>query len=48
MPTRSLPAWPNLEHLKNQAKDLLKSYRAGHTPALVRFREAIPRLSAMP
>ena len=48
MPTRFLPAWPNLEHLKNQAKDLLKSYRAGHTPALVRFREAIPRLSAMP
>ncbi len=48
MPTRSLPARPSLEHLKNQAKDLLKSYRAGHTPALARFREALPRLSAMP
>ena len=48
MPTRSLPARPSLEHLKNQAKDLLKSYRAGHPPALARFREALPRLSATP
>ncbi len=48
MPTASLPARPNLEQLRNQAKDLLKSYRAGHTPALVRFREALPRLSAIP
>ena len=48
MPTRSLPTWPNLEHLKNQAKDLLKSYRAGQPPALVRIREALPRLSAVP
>ena len=48
MHTRSLPARPSLEHLRNRAKDLLKLYRAGHTPALVRFREAIPRLSAMP
>ena len=48
MPIRSLPAWPSLEHLRNQAKDLLKSYRAGHTPALVRFREALPRLSELP
>ena len=48
MHTRSLPARPSLEHLRNRAKDLLKSYRAGHTPALARFREALPRLSAMP
>ena len=48
MPTASLPARPSLEHLRNRAKDLLKSYRAGRTPALVRFREALPRLSAMP
>ena len=48
MHTRSLPARPSLEHLRNRAKDLLKSYRAGHAPALVRFREALPRLSAMP
>ena len=48
MHTRSLPAWPSLEHLKNQAKDLLKAYRAGHPMSLVRFREAMPRLSALP
>lgn len=48
MPTASLPARPNLEQLRNQAKDLLKSYRAGHRPALARFREAMPRLSAIP
>ena len=48
MHTRSLPARPSLEHLRNRAKDLLKSYRAGHAPAVVRFREALPRLSAMP
>ena len=44
MPHRSLPARPNLEQLKNQAKDLLKAYRAGHPSALARFREALPRL----
>ena len=48
MPTRLLPARPSLEHLRNQAKDLLKSYRAGHPAAMVRFREALPRLSATP
>ena len=48
MHTRSLPARPSLEHLRNRAKDLLKSYRAGHAPAVVRFREAIPRLSGLP
>ena len=47
MPTRRLPARPNLEHLKNQAKDLLKAYRAGDPVTLVRIREALPRLSAM-
>ena len=46
MPTRWLPARPSLEHLKNQAKDLLKSYRAGHAPALTRFQETLPRLSS--
>lgn len=47
MPIRRLPTRPNLEHLKNQAKDLLKAYRAGHPAALVRFREALPRLSTI-
>ena len=27
--TKSLPARPNLEHLKKQAKALLKDFRAG-------------------
>lgn len=44
MPPHSLPARPNLEQLKNQAKDLLKSYRAGQPSAIARFRESMPRL----
>ena len=44
MPSQSLPARPNLEQLKNQAKDLLKAYRAGHPSAIARFRESMPRL----
>ena len=47
MPARWLPARPSLEHLKNQAKDLLKSYRAGHTLACARFQETLPRLSSI-
>ena len=45
MPSSSLPARPNLEHLRNQAKDLLKAYRAGHPSALSRFRESSRHLS---
>ncbi|MBM3822655.1 MAG: ankyrin repeat domain-containing protein [Verrucomicrobia bacterium] len=37
---QSLPPRPNLEHLKNQAKDLLRSYRAGDPSAARRFRES--------
>ena len=44
MPPHSLPARPSLEQLKNQAKDLLKAYRAGQPPAVARFRESMPRL----
>ena len=44
MPPQSLPARPSLEQLKNQAKDLLKAYRAGHPSAVARFRESMPRL----
>ena len=46
MPPPSLPPRPNLQQLKNQAKDLLKAYRAGQPAAFVRFRESLPRLSA--
>jgi hypothetical protein len=28
-PTRRLPKHPNLEQLRNQAKDLLEQYRSG-------------------
>ena len=38
-----LPARPSLEQLKNQAKDLLKAYRAGQPSAIARFRESMPR-----
>jgi len=33
MPSRSLPARPNLDQLKHQAKDLLKAHRAGDPEA---------------
>ena len=45
MSSSSLPARPNLEQLRKQAKDLLKAYRAGDSPALLRFRESLPRLA---
>ena len=45
MPSPSLPARPNLEQLKKQAKDLLKAYRAGHPRALLRFRQSLSRLA---
>ena len=48
MQPSSLPARPNIEHLKNQAKDLLKAYRAGNTSALVRFRISTPHCSQLP
>ena len=47
MPSSSLPARPNLEHLRNQAKDLLKSYRAGQSSALNRFRDSLSHLSGL-
>jgi ankyrin repeat protein len=41
---RQLPPRPNLEQLKNQAKTLLKAFRAADREALDRFRESHPRL----
>src|SRR5262245_21329966 len=38
----SLPARPNLEHLKNQAKDLRKQLRAGQPAGLQRARDNHP------
>jgi hypothetical protein len=43
MPVRRLPSNPNLEHLRYQAKDLLKEHTA-HTPGVAqRLREFHPR-----
>ena len=40
--SKPLPARPDLEQLRKQAKDLLKSVQAGHPDALCRFREHHP------
>src|ERR1043166_3197081 len=41
MPYRELPARPNLDHLKNEAKALLKAHRAGDPAAIERLRVLI-------
>ncbi len=43
MPVRRLPSNPNLDHLKYQAKDLLKEHAAGDAGAAQRLREFHPR-----
>ncbi len=40
---RMLPPSPDLEQLKNQAKDLLREYRLGHPGATRRMRALLPR-----
>lgn len=42
---KTLPSRPNLEQLKNQAKDLLKDYKAAKAEALMRIRQHLPRLA---
>jgi hypothetical protein len=42
MPARDLPARPNFEQYKKQAKDLVKAFRAGDDAALQRLREHHP------
>ncbi|PCE22871.1 hypothetical protein BWP39_24630 [Paraburkholderia acidicola] len=37
-----LPQHPNLEHLKKQAKELLRLYRAGDSDAIARFTRSLP------
>lgn len=37
-----LPDRSNLDHLKKQAKDLLRSYRSGDPQALAQFRQSLP------
>jgi hypothetical protein len=45
MPVRRLPSNPNLDHLKYQAKDLLKEHAARDAAAAQRIREFHPRFS---
>jgi hypothetical protein len=45
MPVRRLPPNPNLDHLKYQAKDLLKEHAASDAGAAQRIREFHPRFS---
>ena len=37
-----LPEYPNFDHLKKQAKDLLRLYQSNDPSALERFRNALP------
>ncbi|HTD88717.1 MAG TPA: ankyrin repeat domain-containing protein [Candidatus Binatia bacterium] len=39
---RNLPARPDIQQLKHQAKDLLKSYKAGEPDAVERIRQSHP------
>lgn len=45
MPVRRLPENPNLDHLKYQAKDLLKAHAAGSLAAAQMLREFHPRFA---
>ena len=45
MVTRSLPPRPSLEHLKKQAKDLLKAHKSGDSEVCLRIRRSLSRLS---
>lgn len=47
MPTKWLPGSANLDHLKHQAKDLLRDFRAGHMAAYQRVREFHPKFTAV-
>ena len=46
MATRTLPPRPSLEHLKNQAKALLKAHQAGDAEVCLRLRDGLPRFSS--
>jgi len=44
---RALPAKPNLEHLKSQAKDLLDAHKRAEPEAFARIRAAVPAFASM-
>src|SRR5262245_29514315 len=45
---RALPVSPSLEHLRNQAKDLLKAYRAHDPDATLRIETQLRHRPAAP
>jgi hypothetical protein len=45
LPSRQLPPKPNIEQLKNQARDLLNAHRSGAAEVCTRFRASLTRLS---
>ncbi|MEM7171324.1 MAG: ankyrin repeat domain-containing protein [Pseudomonadota bacterium] len=47
MPTKRLPPSTDIDHLKHQAKDLLRAFRAGEMQARQRVREFHPRLKGL-
>jgi hypothetical protein len=46
--SRELPARPNLDHLKNQAKDLLNDFRRGNLTAIERLHSLASLSSSAP
>jgi len=48
MPDRDLPARPNLEQYKKQAKDLVKSFAFADPQALARIQRHHPRFHKLP
>jgi ankyrin repeat protein len=46
MMSRELPEKPNLEHLKKQAKELLRDFQQGDSVATERFRAHVPAVAA--
>lgn len=46
MPTKQLPARPSVDHLRHQAKDLLRQHAAGESSSAQRLREFHPKLQS--
>jgi ankyrin repeat protein len=44
---KRLPDHPSLDHIKKQAKDLIRLYRGGDASALARFRDALPAAAGL-
>ena len=44
---KSLPSSPNLEHLKKQAKHLVRDHKAGQVGAFARIKTFFPSLGGL-